>query len=119
MILVHHNPLDSAPCLRRLYNGLVDARALQEVLAPIARGLVLFGHLHVRRRSRLTTATGTLEVVCASGASIEHPDERIRAGFNLYTLRDEGDLSSAEAWVLDPETLELCRGELPIAEEMR
>jgi hypothetical protein len=33
---------------------------------------------------------------------LDHEDERIRAGFNLYTLQEDGAIKSIEAWVLDP-----------------
>jgi 3',5'-cyclic AMP phosphodiesterase CpdA len=118
VVLVHHDPIDSSPRLEQLRSGLVDARALRDALAGVGRGLVLFGHLHVRRRTRLTTAAGTLEVIGASGASLEHDDERVRAGFNLYTLGDNGTLASAEAWVLDPATLTLAPRELPYSREV-
>jgi len=109
VLLIHHDPLDSRLRVEQLRSGLVDARKLREALSRVTRGLVLFGHLHVRRRSRLTTEAGTLEVVCASGASLDHPDERVRAGFNLYTMEGDGKVSSIEAWVLDPSTLTLVR----------
>lgn len=104
VLLLHHDPLDSRLRLEQLRSGLVDARALRSELAHLARGLVLFGHLHVRRRSRLVTAAGALEVVSASGASLDHRDERVRAGFNLYSMQEDGVVSSIEAWVLDPMT---------------
>jgi 3',5'-cyclic AMP phosphodiesterase CpdA len=107
VLLIHHDPLDSGLRAEQLRSGLVDARSLRDALSPLTRGLVLFGHLHVRRRRRLTTPAGTLEVVCASGASLDHPDERVRAGFNLYTMEADGNVSSIEAWVLDPSTLTL------------
>ncbi|HEX8953665.1 MAG TPA: metallophosphoesterase [Polyangia bacterium] len=116
VLLVHHDPLDARMRVEQLRSGLVDAKPFRSALAKLARGLVLFGHLHVRRRTRLTTAAGTLEVVCASGASLDHRDERVRAGFNLYTMQDDGEVSSVEAWVLDPATLELDRRELPPAQ---
>jgi 3',5'-cyclic AMP phosphodiesterase CpdA len=108
VVLVHHDPVDSRLRLEQLRSGLLDARALRDALSGLARGLVLFGHLHVRRRSRFTTAAGTLDLLCASGASIDHGDDRVRAGFNLYTL-DGGALVSAEAWVVDPGSLTLVR----------
>ena len=117
VILLHHDPLDSRVRLEQLRSGLVDASALRTALAPVTCGLVLFGHLHVRRRSRLATAGGALEVLCASGASLDHRDDRVRAGFNLYTMADDGAVPSVEAWVLDPGTLELRRRELEPARE--
>jgi 3',5'-cyclic AMP phosphodiesterase CpdA len=112
VILIHHDPLDARMPIEQLRSGLVDARSLRDALSPLSRGLVLFGHLHVRRHSRMVTAAGALDVACASGASLDHRDERVRAGFNLYTVQDDGEVSSLEAWVLDPATLALRRREL-------
>jgi 3',5'-cyclic AMP phosphodiesterase CpdA len=114
VVLVHHDPLDGRLRLEQLRSGLVDARALRAALASLARGLVLFGHLHLRRRSRLATPAGALEVVCATGASLDHPDDRVRAGYNLYTIDDAGELAAIEARVLDPTTGELERRELAL-----
>lgn len=108
VVLVHHDPLASRLRLEQLRTGLLDARALRDALGLLARGLVLFGHLHVRRKSRLTTPAGSLDLLGASGASLDHADHRVRAGFNLYAL-DGGALASAEAWVVDPETLAVVR----------
>jgi 3',5'-cyclic AMP phosphodiesterase CpdA len=96
VILVHHPPVDSRPRLLQLRDGLVDGAALRGVLAPLPRGLVLFGHLHVRFRCRM----GALDAVCASGAALDHPDETIRAGYNSYLL-DESGVGQVEARVLD------------------
>ena len=82
VILVHHDPFDSHSRIEQWQSGLLDARALRDTLGPIARGLLLFGHLHVRRRDRLVTPSGTLDVVCASGAALDHPSADVRAGFN-------------------------------------
>jgi 3',5'-cyclic AMP phosphodiesterase CpdA len=112
VVLIHHDPLDSRLRLEQLRSGLVDALALRKALSRVARGLVLFGHLHVRRRSRFATPQGSLDVVCASGASLDHPNERVRAGFNLYALDEDGEVSSIEAWVLDPATMACGRREL-------
>jgi hypothetical protein len=86
----------------QLRDGLVDAAALQAVLRTLTRGLVLYGHLHVRRRCRWPTSSGTLEVISASGAALDHRDSSVRAGFNLYVIDDRGSLASVEAHVLDP-----------------
>jgi len=116
VVLIHHDPLDSRLRFEQLRSGLVDARGLRSALSHVARGLVLFGHLHVRRFSQLATVAGTLDVICASGAGLDHRDERVRAGFNLYTIQDNGEVSPGEAWVLDPASLEFGRRELPAAE---
>ncbi|MCA9579387.1 MAG: metallophosphoesterase [Polyangiales bacterium] len=107
VILVHHPPLDERPRPLQLLDGLVDAAALRDVLAEQARGLVLFGHTHLRQQGRLGTRAGALDVVSASGAALDHPSDTVRAGFNLYEIDDTGDVCTIEAHVLDPTTLEL------------
>ncbi len=102
VVLIHHPPVDARPRLMQLRDGLLDAAALRAVLAPLARGIVLFGHLHVRRRCTLSTPAGTIDVIGASGAALDHRDSAIRAGFNLYVVDDSGSLASVEAHVLDP-----------------
>jgi 3',5'-cyclic AMP phosphodiesterase CpdA len=101
VILIHHPPVDDRPRWRQLRDGLVDAAAMRDVLAPLARGLVLAGHLHFRMRRAMKTDRGSVDVICASGAALDHHDPRIRAGFNLYQIEDDGRVSSAEAHVLD------------------
>lgn len=113
VILVHHPPVDSRSRLARLRDGLVDAASLRETLAPVARGLLLFGHLHVRVRCVLRTATGTLDVVGASGAALDHPDPAVRAGFNLYQVDDDGRVMTIEAQVIDPPGTTLRRMAIP------
>jgi len=107
VILVHHPPVDSRPRLLQLHDGLVDAASLREVLAPLTRGLVLFGHLHARFRCRL----GALDAVCASGAALDHPDETVRAGYNSYVL-DESGVTEIEARVVDSSGESLRRTEI-------
>jgi 3',5'-cyclic AMP phosphodiesterase CpdA len=102
VLLVHHSPFDSRFRLEQLRGGLVDAGEFRDALQPLARGLVLYGHLHVCRHDRLTTARGWLDAVCATGAALEHSDDRVRAGYNLYEIDDEGRITSIEARVLDP-----------------
>ena len=101
VVLIHHSPFDSRFRLEQLRDGLVDASALRARLEPLARGLVLYGHLHVRRRTRLATPAGGLDVVCATAAALDHPDLRVRAGFNLYEIDDDGRVASIAARVLD------------------
>jgi len=102
VVLIHHPPVDPRPRLVQLRDGLADGPALRTVLGTLGRGIVLFGHLHVRRRCTLRTASATLDVVAASGAALDHPDASIRAGFNLYVIDDAGSLVSVEACVVDP-----------------
>jgi 3',5'-cyclic AMP phosphodiesterase CpdA len=106
IVLIHHPPVDPRPRIEQLRDGLVDAAALRRSLARLPRGLVLFGHLHVRVRCELPTLSGKLEVIGASGAALDHPDSSVRAGFNLYEF-DDATLASVEAQVVDPQTVGL------------
>jgi 3',5'-cyclic AMP phosphodiesterase CpdA len=100
VVLVHHPPVDDRSRIRVLRDGLVDAERLRVALAPLARGLVLFGHLHVRVRRPIAPAGSGVVAYGASGAALDHPDPAVRAGFNAYTWDDGGRLVSAEAHVL-------------------
>jgi len=102
VILIHHPPIDRRMRLAQLRDGLVDAASVRSSLAPLSRGLVLFGHLHVRVRAKIRTTSGVLDAVCASGAALDHPDPSIRAGFNLYEIDDDGTIVTVKAYVLDP-----------------
>jgi 3',5'-cyclic AMP phosphodiesterase CpdA len=102
VVLIHHPPVDGRIRLAQLRDGLVDAQRLRRVLSSLARGLVLFGHLHLRVHHRLRTDRGALDVIGASGAALDHPDLAVRAGFNAYAIGDDGSVVSAEAHVLAP-----------------
>ena len=113
LILVHHPPVDTRSCLTRFRDGLLDASALRRTLGALSRGLVLFGHLHVRVRCQLRTATGVLDVIGASGAALDHPDPSMRAGFNRYEIADDGSLVTVEARMIDPPGITLRRTTIP------
>lgn len=113
VVLIHHSPFDSRFRLEQLRGGLVDAQGLRGALQGLARGLLLYGHLHVRQHHRLKTGSGALDALCASAAPLEHSDDRVRAGFNLYQLADDGSIASLEARVLEPATRAFQRFELP------
>jgi 3',5'-cyclic AMP phosphodiesterase CpdA len=110
IVLVHHDPIDSRFRLEQLRGGLTDAHALRDALRNVARGLVLFGHVHVRKRTELVTAAGVLQVVSAGAAAVDHPNDAVRAGYNLYEIDRKGCVVSQEAWVLDPATRDVARG---------
>jgi 3',5'-cyclic AMP phosphodiesterase CpdA len=112
VVLIHHPPVDNRSRFRQLRDGLVDGASLRQALAPLSRGLVLFGHLHARTRSVLRTPSGALDVVSASGAALDHPSPAIRAGFNLYEIDDDGRVTRIEAYMLDPTGRELQRTEI-------
>ena len=103
IVLIHHPPVDTRPRITQLRDGLVDAAGLRSSLAPLPRGLVLFGHLHLRVRCELPTLSGKLDVIGASGAALDHPDRSVRAGFNLYEF-DDDNLASVQAYVVNPQT---------------
>jgi 3',5'-cyclic AMP phosphodiesterase CpdA len=116
VILIHHPPVDTRCRLAQLRDGLVDGASFRAALAPLARGLVLFGHLHIRVRCVLRTTAGTLDVVGASGAALDHSDSSIRAGFNLFHM-GPGGLTEVEGHVLDESGTSMCR--TTIAERWR
>lgn len=116
VVLVHHPPLDAGLRIARLRDGLIDAAALRRTLGGLARGMVLFGHIHQRMRHRLRTATGWLDVIAASGAALDHSNQSVRAGFNLYEVDDDGRIVSVEAHVVDESGRSLQR--IPIPDTM-
>ena len=102
VLLIHHPPVDARWPVVRLRDGLVDAAALRRTLAGLSSGLVLYGHTHVRVHCRLATARGTLDVVSASGAALDHPDIAVRAGFNQYGITSDGGIASVASQVVEP-----------------
>jgi 3',5'-cyclic AMP phosphodiesterase CpdA len=117
VVMLHHSPFDLPLRLEQLRGGLVDALALRSRLQPLERGLVLYGHLHIRRHHQLRTGPGALDALCATAAALDHQDDRVRAGFNLYEIEDDGSIASLEARVLDPASQRFERFELPVARE--
>ena len=104
VILIHH-PIHNPPSMMKTFvEGLWDANGLIAELAGLHRGLLLHGHLHVRRRRALGTPVGELFAIGATSASLHHDNEHKMAGFNLYEFDDSGALGKVEAHVLDPET---------------
>jgi 3',5'-cyclic AMP phosphodiesterase CpdA len=116
VVLIHHPPVDGRIRLAQLRDGLVDAEQLKRVLSSLSRGLVLFGHTHIRLRQRIATAAGALEAISASGAAIDHPNPAVRAGFNLYTIADDGSIASIAAYAVSSDARSVERVPLPGAE---
>lgn len=112
VVLVHHPPFDGRLRLAQLRGGLVDAAALRAALAPVARGLLLYGHRHERARRRIETAGGGIDAICATAAALDHPSPACRAGFNLYELH-AGGVAAIEAHVLDGDGLALRPAAVP------
>ena len=101
VILIHHPIHNPDSMVATLMRGLSDAEALSAKLAGLHRGLLLHGHLHVRRQKPFGTPLGELLSVGATSASLEHEHEHKMAGFNLYEFDDTGKLGRIEAHVLD------------------
>jgi 3',5'-cyclic AMP phosphodiesterase CpdA len=98
VILLHH-PIHNPPSrMKTFVEGLWDADGLIAELATLHRGLVLHGHLHVRRQRAL----GGMVSIGATSASLHHDNEHKMAGFNLYEFDDAGALGAVEAHVFDP-----------------
>jgi 3',5'-cyclic AMP phosphodiesterase CpdA len=117
VLLVHHPPHDEGTRLGQLRGGLVDAAALRAALAPLARGLVLFGHEHVRSRRAVWTSAGRVDAICATAAALDHSSAASRAGFNLYELDAAGGATSIEARRLDDDGVTLRPEAIPDAPE--
>jgi 3',5'-cyclic AMP phosphodiesterase CpdA len=117
VVVIHHGPIDSWVWLEQLRTGLIDASAVRRYLKPLGRGLVLYGHLHLRSRHRLSTPSGQLEVVCASGAALDHPHDGVRAGYNLYEIADDGRIISIQSQVIAAAAPHFERVELALSGE--
>jgi 3',5'-cyclic AMP phosphodiesterase CpdA len=101
VILLHH-PIHNPPSkVKTFVEGLWDADQLVSELAGLHRGLILHGHLHVRRQRALGTPVGEMLSIGATSASLDHEHEHKMAGFNLYEIDDSGKLGKIEAHVLD------------------
>jgi 3',5'-cyclic AMP phosphodiesterase CpdA len=104
LILIHH-PIHNPPSAMKTWaEGLWDAEGLELALGPVARGLLLHGHLHRRVQRTLATRAGRVLAVGATSASLDHESEHRMAGFNLYEVGSDGALGGVEAHVYDPES---------------
>jgi 3',5'-cyclic AMP phosphodiesterase CpdA len=101
VILLHHPIHNPNSKVETFMKGLEDADALIAKLSGLHRGLLLHGHLHIRRQCTLGTPLGELLSVGATSASLDHEHEHKMAGFNLYEFDDAGKLGAIEAHVLD------------------
>ena len=101
VILLHHPIHNPKGRLTTFMRGLEDAEELIASLSGLHRGLLLHGHLHVRRKCTLGTPLGELLSVGATSASLDHEHEHKMAGFNLYEFDASGTLGAIEAHVFD------------------
>ncbi len=101
VILLHHPIHNPTSKFETFMKGLEDADELVAKLGGLHRGLLLHGHLHIRRKCTLGTPLGELLSVGATSASLDHEHEHKMAGFNLYEFDESGNLGAIEAHVLD------------------
>lgn len=111
VVLIHHPPVDARPRIAQLRDGLADAEALRSSLARLPRGLVLFGHLHLRVRCGLPTGSGKLDVIGASGAALDLPSG---IGDSLGMYRTTGKEASDPLALVEAGVSVLRAGSRPI-----
>jgi 3',5'-cyclic AMP phosphodiesterase CpdA len=104
-VIALHHPVHNPPSwLKTVVEGLWDARGLTDALGPVAHGMLLHGHLHLRVQRELTTRAGSIVAVGATSASLDHLESHRMAGFNLYDFDGMGTLTNIEAHVYDTGT---------------
>ncbi len=103
VIAMHHPAVNPRTRLNRYLEGLRDAPALVAQLGPLARGLLLHGHLHRRIQREIATDTGQVHQVGATSASLHHDAADRMAGFNVYEFGDIG-VARVQAYVYSPDT---------------
>jgi 3',5'-cyclic AMP phosphodiesterase CpdA len=108
LLFLHHPPVYPASAWKTRMQGLEDAPALAEALAPVARGLVAHGHLH----RRVQRSLGRLPVLGATSSSLDSPDPERVAGWNVYEIED-GVLARAYARVWDADRQEFPERAIP------
>ena len=104
VILQHHPAHAPESRSKALLESLHDAPDLAATLAHVSRGLLLHGHLHRRIRQRLATATGHLDAVGATSASLVHDSDVRMAGWNVYEIDEHGAVTSIASRLLDGAT---------------
>ncbi|MCL2778225.1 MAG: metallophosphoesterase [Polyangiaceae bacterium] len=116
IIVALHHPAHNPPSkMKTLAEGLWDASALASALAHLDKGIILHGHLHVRQQKPLATHAGELIVLGATSASL-HDDENEHkmAGFNVYEFDTDGELTSVQAHVYEPQTDSFRTAPIPV-----
>jgi 3',5'-cyclic AMP phosphodiesterase CpdA len=104
VIAMHHPVHNPRSWLKTRLEGLYDALAVTPHLDPLARGMILHGHLHRRVQRSHATAAGELHAVGATSASLHHEHPEKMAGFNLYEIGEGGHVDRISAMVFDPTT---------------
>jgi 3',5'-cyclic AMP phosphodiesterase CpdA len=102
LVAVHHPAVHEWSRVKTYVEGLRDAPALLAQLRPLARGMLLHGHLHRRIQRLVPTEAGQFLQVGATSASLHHDAPDRMAGFNVYDVG--GDAATrVEAHVYSPD----------------
>jgi 3',5'-cyclic AMP phosphodiesterase CpdA len=104
VVAVHHPAVHGWSRVKAHVEGLRDSAALLAELRPIARGLLLHGHLHRRIQRSVPTGAGQLVQVGATSASLHHDEAERMAAFNLYDVQGGDAPPRVEAYVYSPDT---------------
>jgi len=92
VVMIHHPPHRGGA---RLFRGLRDALALEQVLERYGADLVLHGHNHKRSVRMLTAASGaSIPVVGVASASAVPGDPLHRAAWHRYRIDTSGNRPS-------------------------
>jgi 3',5'-cyclic AMP phosphodiesterase CpdA len=104
-VLVHHPPVFDGVAPRK---RLLDAAALQAVIASRGAELVLHGHTHRRTRGRIAGPRGTVPVCGISSATATRGDPLHRAAFGVFRIYSTGSgwCTSLQAHTYDPDRAE-------------
>jgi 3',5'-cyclic AMP phosphodiesterase CpdA len=114
VVLQHHPWHRPETTMRNFTQGLADAEEEREVLDPLARGLLLHGHLHRRIHRVIPTSGGRIDSVGATSASLLDERENHMCGFNLYEVTDAGRVSW-QAFRLEPDSGSFVETPIPSA----
>jgi 3',5'-cyclic AMP phosphodiesterase CpdA len=102
LVAVHHPAVHEWSRVKTYIEGLRDAPALLAQLRPLARGMLLHGHLHRRIQRMVPTDDGQFLQVGATSASLHHDAPDRMAGFNVYDL-GAAAATRVEAHVYSPD----------------
>jgi 3',5'-cyclic AMP phosphodiesterase CpdA len=102
LIAVHHPAVHEWSRMTTYVEGLRDAPALLAQLRPLARGMLLHGHLHRRIQRMVPTDAGQFLQVGATSASLHHAAPDRMAGFNVYDVGGDA-VTRVEAHVYSPD----------------
>jgi 3',5'-cyclic AMP phosphodiesterase CpdA len=115
ILLLHHPAHNPTSRIARMMRGLDDAALLWTSVGDTPRGMILHGHLHTRIHQKLTTSQGSIDVIGATSASLDHESPEKMAGFNVYDVTRDGAIGNVVAHVFDPRDRSFHQTTVPIA----